>query len=78
MKMLQLLIPQHHFIPKISKLKAFYSLSNTLWHGRIEEIKSGNIIKYRNNVTILDGAHNIDGAVLSESFWKNKHHLNGI
>jgi dihydrofolate synthase/folylpolyglutamate synthase len=55
-------------IPKISKLKAFYSLSNTLWHGRIEEIKSGNIIKYRNNVTILDGAHNIDGAVIIRKF----------
>ena len=55
-------------IPKISQIKAFQGLSNTLWHGRIEEIKSGNIIKYRNNVTILDGAHNIDGAVVIRKF----------
>ena len=55
-------------IPKISKLKAYQGLSNTLWHGRIEEIKYGNIIKYRNNVTILDGAHNIDGAIVIRKF----------
>jgi len=55
-------------LPKISKIKAFQGLSNTSWHGRIEEIKSGNIIKYRNNVTILDGAHNIDGAIVIRKF----------
>jgi dihydrofolate synthase/folylpolyglutamate synthase len=55
-------------IPKISKLKAYQGLSNTLWHGRIEEIKSGKIIKYRNNITILDGAHNIDGAIIIRKF----------
>ena len=55
-------------ITKISESKAILGLSKTLWHGRIEEIKSGNIIKYRNNVTILDGAHNIDGAVVIRKF----------
>mgnify|MGYP001206071001 CR=1 FL=1 len=59
-------------IPKISKLKAFYGLSNTLWHGRIEEIKSGNIIKYRNNITILDGAHNIDGAIVIRKYFQTQ------
>ena len=68
MKMLQLLIQQLNSYSKNFKIKSFQGLSNTLWHGRIEEIKSGNIIKYRNNVTILDGAHNIDGAVIIRKF----------
>ena len=49
-----------------------HSLSNTLWHGRIEEIKSGNIIKYRNNITILDGAHNIDGAIVIRKYFQTQ------
>ena len=57
---------------KISKSKTILGLSKTLWHGRIEEIKSGNIIKYRNNITILDGAHNIDGAKVIRKFFQKQ------
>ena len=59
-------------ITKISKPKTILGLSKTLWHGRIEEIKSGNIIKYRNNITILDGAHNIDGAIVIRKYFQTQ------
>ena len=59
-------------ITKISKSKSIQGLSKTLWHGRIEEIVSGNIMQYRNNVTILDGAHNIDGAITIRNFFQKQ------
>ena len=59
-------------ITKISESKTILGLSKTLWHGRIEEIKSGNIIKYRNNITILDGAHNIDGAIVIRKYFQTQ------
>ena len=59
-------------ITNISKSKTILGLSKTLWHGRIEEIKSGNILKYRNNITILDGAHNLDGAVVIRNYFQKQ------
>ena len=50
-------------IPKIKISKTLLGLVNTNWHGRLENINSGNIVKYRNNITLLDGTHNIDGAI---------------
>jgi dihydrofolate synthase / folylpolyglutamate synthase len=49
-------------IPNISKIKTKLGLKKTQWHGRIEYIKKGKIIQFRNNITILDGSHNEDGA----------------
>jgi dihydrofolate synthase / folylpolyglutamate synthase len=43
----------YNLIPNISKEKVQFALTKTLWHGRIEEIKTGKILKYRNNITIL-------------------------
>jgi dihydrofolate synthase/folylpolyglutamate synthase len=64
----------YNLIPNISKEKVQFALTKTLWHGRIEEIKTGKILKYRNNITILDGAHNIDGAIALANFLKKQPH----
>ena len=58
-------------IPNISKLNVIKGLKRTQWHGRIEYIEKGQITKFRNNITILDGSHNEDGAVVLEDFLNN-------
>ena len=55
-------------IPNISKIKTLTGLKNTQWHGRIEHITRGKITEFRNNITILDGSHNEDGAVALEKY----------
>ena len=45
-------------------------LKKTRWHGRIEYIKKGKIVQFRNNITILDGSHNEDGAVVLDKYLK--------
>ena len=55
-------------IPNISKSNVIKGLKRTQWHGRIEYIEKGQITKFRNNITILDGSHNEDGAVVLENF----------
>ena len=55
-------------IPSISRTKTIIALKKTQWHARIEQISTGKISKYRNNVTILDGAHNEDGANILNDF----------
>ena len=57
-------------IPKIRISKTSLGLTNTNWHGRLEEINNGNIVKYRNNITLLDGTHNIDGAIAINKYLK--------
>ena len=59
-------------IPSISKSKTIIALKKTHWHARIEQIKTGKITKYRNNVTILDGAHNEAGAAVLNDFLKKQ------
>ena len=49
-------------LPFISEKKARESLKKVSWHGRLEKLDKGEITKYRNNITILDGSHNQDGA----------------
>ena len=49
-------------LPFISENKARESLKKVSWHGRLEKLDKGEITKYRNNITILDGSHNQDGA----------------
>ena len=61
-------------IPKISESKTMEGLKKTQWHGRIEYIKIGKITKFRNNITILDGSHNKDGALVLNKFL-NEHSI---
>jgi len=58
-------------IPNISKSNVMKGLKRTQWHGRIEYIQKGQITKFRNNITILDGSHNEDGAVVLETYLNN-------
>ncbi len=45
-------------------------LKNTIWKGRLELISNGNIVKNRTNITLIDGAHNIDGANVIKNYIK--------
>ena len=58
-------------IPKISIFKTSLGLTNTNWHGRLEKINNGKIVEYRNNITLLDGTHNIDGAIAINKYLKD-------
>ncbi|MDC3116479.1 bifunctional folylpolyglutamate synthase/dihydrofolate synthase [Alphaproteobacteria bacterium] len=58
--------------PFISLSKAKLALKNTSWPGRIHEIRQGKIINYRNNITILDGAHNDDSAYVLDQYLNKK------
>ena len=58
-------------IPNISTSNVIKGLQRTQWHGRIEYIEKGQITKFRNNITILDGSHNEDGAIVLENFLNN-------
>ena len=57
-------------IPNISESKTIEGLKNTRWHGRIEHIEVGRITQFRSNITILDGSHNEDGAIVLEKYLK--------
>ncbi len=37
-------------------------LENVSWDGRIQKINQGKLISKRKNITLIDGAHNLDGA----------------
>ncbi len=43
-------------------------LLSTKWPGRLQPIENGNIIKKRNNITLIDGAHNINGAMVIKNY----------
>ncbi len=62
-------------IPNISQSKTAVGLKKIQWHGRIEHIKIGKITEFRNNITILDGSHNEDGAIVLNQYLKE--HLTG-
>jgi dihydrofolate synthase / folylpolyglutamate synthase len=55
-------------IPDLCELKTLTGLRKTRWHGRIEYIKKGKITKFRDNITILDGSHNEDGALVLSKY----------
>ena len=57
-------------IPNLSETKVITGLKKTRWHGRIEHIEVGRITKFRNNITILDGSHNEDGAIALNKYLK--------
>ncbi len=59
-------------IPSMSIYKVRHALAKTSWPGRIQKLNDGKIFNLRKNVTIIDGSHNQDGAiVLDEYLTKN-------
>ncbi len=59
-------------LPLISLSKTNLALKQANWPGRIHQIRQGKIINYRNNVTILDGAHNNDSAYVLDQYLNKK------
>ena len=55
----------------MTKSNVIKGLQKTQWHGRIEHIQRGQITKFRNNITILDGSHNEDGAIVLKKYLNN-------
>ena len=59
-------------LPLLSLSKTKLALKQTTWPGRVHQIEHGNIIKYRKNITILDGAHNEDSAYVLDKYLNKK------
>ena len=59
-------------LPLISLSKTNLALKKANWPGRIHQIRQGKIINYRNNITILDGAHNNDSAYVLNQYLNKK------
>ena len=59
-------------LPLISLSKTNLALKQANWPGRIHQIRQGKIINYRNNITILDGAHNNDSAYVLNQYLNKK------
>ncbi len=59
-------------LPLISLSKTNLALKQASWPGRIHQIRHGKIINYRNNITILDGAHNNDSAYVLDQYLNKK------
>ena len=55
-------------IPSISLTKVNKGLARTSWFGRIQKLNDGKIFNLRKNVTVIDGSHNQDGAVVIEKY----------
>ncbi len=55
-------------IPSISLPKVKKGLARTSWFGRIQKLNEGKIFNLRKNITIIDGSHNQDGAVVLEKY----------
>ena len=59
-------------IPSISMTKVRQALASTSWSGRIQKLNDGKIFNLRKNITVIDGSHNQDGAiVLNQYLTKN-------
>ncbi len=56
------------FIPSISLPRVKIGLARTSWFGRIQKLNEGKIFNFRKNITIIDGSHNQDGAVVLEKY----------
>ena len=61
-----------YLIPLISLSKTNLALKQTIWPGRVHQIKNGKITNYRNNITILDGAHNEDSSYSLNQYLNKK------
>ena len=55
-------------IPSISKSKVRQALASTSWSGRIQKLNDGKIFNLRKNITIIDGSHNQDGAIVLDQY----------
>ena len=55
-------------IPSISLPKVKQGLARTSWSGRIQKLKDGKIFNLRKNITIIDGSHNQDGAIVLDQY----------
>ncbi len=55
-------------LPLMSLSKTKLALKQTTWPGRVYQIRQGKITNYRNNITILDGAHNDDSAYVLNQY----------
>ena len=59
-------------LPSINSIKTHEALKKVSWHGRIEKVNQGEIVKDRKNLTILDGSHNLDGAYVLNQYLDQK------
>ena len=55
-------------IPSISMSKVKQALARTSWSGRIQKLYDGKIFNLRKNITIIDGSHNQDGAIVLNQY----------
>ena len=55
-------------MPSISISKVREGLARTSWSGRIQKLNNGKIFNLRKNVTVIDGSHNQDGAVVLNQY----------
>jgi len=55
-------------IPSISLPKVKKGLARTFWSGRIQKLNDGKIFNLRKNITIIDGSHNQDGAIVLNQY----------
>ena len=55
-------------IPSISISKVRQGLARTSWSGRIQKLNDGKIFNLRKNITIIDGSHNQDGAIVLDQY----------
>ena len=59
-------------IPSISLSKVKQAFATTSWSGRIQELNDGKIFNLRKNVTVIDGSHNQDGAIVLNQYLTKK------
>jgi len=59
-----------HFFCKIDTNTIKKGLRNVNWPGRIQKLSKGKLINNRKNLTLIDGAHNIDGAMVLSKYLK--------
>ena len=59
-------------IPSISISKIRQGLATTSWSGRIQKLNDGKIFNLRKNVTVIDGSHNQDGAIVLDQYLSKK------
>jgi dihydrofolate synthase/folylpolyglutamate synthase len=55
-------------IPSISMSKVRKALISTSWSGRIQKLNDGKIFHLRKNITVVDGSHNQDGAIVLNQY----------
>ncbi len=55
-------------LPSMSTYKVKQALARTSWSGRIQKLNDGKIFNLRKNVTVIDGSHNQDGAIVLDQY----------